>query len=342
MKSLRLVAVCGLISTLAYSQSDSSAFYYQKGLTEKQGRRFREAEKNFAKASSFDPKNASVLTEWGQSLMEQNRYVDAKDKFTKAYQIDNKNTTIIPPLAIISLNTRQWNDAINYAKKMQELKIGKSANYIIAKSYYGLENYGECVRYCEAAYKDDPTMAEIPYMAGRCFVDMSNYKKAAGCYEQAVLLDSTKSQWMYEAGLVYYAIPDDKKAIVWFEKAGAKGHPRTNDYIENLANAYLNIKNYEKGIPLLQEVLKKKPTDQEVLYNLGDAYYKTGKYDDAINNWDKILSVDKQNANALYMIGLAYQKKGEKEKGEQLCDRAIQMDPSLKDLKQEKKMPDGI
>jgi tetratricopeptide (TPR) repeat protein len=147
---------------------------------------------------------------------------------------------------------------------------------------------------------------------------------------------------MYEAGLVYYAIPDDKKAIYWFERAAAKGYNRSNDFVENLANAYLNIKNYEKGLALMQEVLQRKPADQELLYNIADAYYQTGKYQDAIDYWDKILAIDKQNASALYMIGLSYQKKGEKEKGQQLCDKAIQMDPSLKNLKEEKKMPGGI
>jgi len=342
MKNVMILAVCGFISTFAFSQSDSSDFYYQKGLTEKQARRFREAEKNFSKASQFAPSNTNVLVEWGQSLMEQNRYTEAKDKFTKAYQADNKNPVVIEKLAMLSLNTHQWNDAITYAKKMQELKIGKSAGYIMAKAYYEQENYGECLKYCELAFKEDPARAEIPYIAGRSLVEMSNYKKAAGCYEQAIERDSTKPTWMYEAALVYYAIPDDKKAIFWFEKAAAKGYPRSNDYIENLANAYLNIKNYEKGIALMQEVLQKKPSDQELLYNIADAYYKIGKYQDAIDYWDKILTADKQNANALYMIGLAYQKKGEKEKGEQLCEKAIQMDPSLKNLKQEKKQPEGM
>jgi hypothetical protein len=32
---------------------------------------------------------------------------------------------------------------------------------------------------------------------------------------------------------------------------------------------------------------------------------------------------------------MSYQKKGEKEKGMQLADRAIQMDPSLKSLRKE-------
>jgi tetratricopeptide (TPR) repeat protein len=279
---------------------------------------------------------------WGQSLVEQKRYLEAKEKYTAAYQVDNKNAEVIENLATLSINTRQWNDAITYAKKMQEAKIGNSANYIIAKSYYEQENYGECLKYCEQAFKEDPKRAETPYIAGRSFVEMSNYKKAAGCFEQAIERDSSKANWMYEAGLVYYAIPDDKKAIYWFERAGAKGYARSNDYLENLANAYLNTKNYEKGLSLLQEVLQRKPADQELLYNVADAYYQTGKYDDAINYWDKILAIDKQNASALYMIGMAYQKKGEKEKGQQLCDKAIQMDPSLKNLKEEKKMPDGI
>lgn len=342
MKNLNIVLMLGLISQSAFSQTDSTAYYLQKGTTDNEARRYREAEKNFAKAAQFSPKDAKVLIGWGQALVEQKRYLEAKEKYTAAYQVDNKNTQVIENLATLSMNTRQWNDAVTYAEKMQEAKIGNSANYIIAKSYYEQENYGECLKYCELAYKDDPKRAEVPYIAGRSLVEMSNYKKAAGCFEQALALDSSKANWMYEAGLVYYAIPDDKKAIYWLERAGAKGYARSNDYIENLANAYLNLKNYEKGLALLQEVLQRKPADQELLYNVADAYYRIGKYDDAINYWDKILAIDKQNASALYMIGMSYQKKGEKEKGQQLCDKAIQMDPSLKNLKEEKKMPDGI
>jgi tetratricopeptide (TPR) repeat protein len=86
----------------------------------------------------------------------------------------------------------------------------------------------------------------------------------------------------------------------------------------------------------------RKPTDQELLYNIGDAFYHSGKYQEAIDHWDQILALDKKNANALYMIGMAYQKKGDKQKGEQLCNQAIAMDPNLKELRQERKMPGGM
>ena len=85
----------------------------------------------------------------------------------------------------------------------------------------------------------------------------------------------------------------------------------------------------------LQEVLKKKPEDPELLYQIAQANFKSRKYQEAIDLWDKVLEQDKTNAEALYMIGLSYQKKGEKDKGQQLCDKAIQMDPSLRSKRQQ-------
>jgi hypothetical protein len=52
--------------------------------------------------------------------------------------------------------------------------------------------------------------------------------------------------------------------------------------------------------------------------------------------------MDKENASALYMIGMSYQKKGEKQKGMDICDKAIQMDPSLAKNKQKMEMPGGL
>ncbi len=344
MRKYLIVWTCAALSTFntGYGQNtDSADHYLQLGMQEKQARRFREAEKQFTKAHQFAPKNLNTLIELGAVLIEQNRYAEAREKFLLAEQIDANHPIVAENLTTLSLNMRKWADAIKYAQKMQQLKIAKPVNFIIAKSNYELENYGEALRYCELAFKDDPKKAETPYIAARCFIEMSNYKRAAGCYEQAIERDSSNATWMYEAGLAYFAIPDDKKAVYWLERAGAKGYKPTLDYLENLGNAYLNTGNFEKGAVIMQQLLQRKPNDQELLYNIGDAYFKNGKYQEAIDYWDRILAIDKKNANALYMIGLAYQKKGEKQKGMQLCDQAIQMDPSLKNLRQEKKMPGG-
>jgi len=89
----------------------------------------------------------------------------------------------------------------------------------------------------------------------------------------------------------------------------------------------------------LTDLLKKRPSDFNLLDMVAEAYYDHKKYDEAMNYWDTVLSYDKTNASALYMIGMCYLKKGDKSKGQQLCDKAIEMDPSLAMYKQKKQMP---
>jgi len=208
-------------------------------------------------------------------------------------------------------------------------------NFSNGVAQYRDENYTEALKFFTAAAAEEPQNAQVPYYMGRIYLDMSDYRKAAGYLEKAIALDSSRSNWIYECGLVYYAIPDYKRSLQFIELAGEKGYKRTNDYLENLGNAYVNAGQYAKGAAALDEVLQKKPADKELMYQTAQAYYRAGAYQEAIDRWDRLLELDKNNAEVLYMIGLSFQKKGEKEKGQQLCDRAIQMNPSLKSQRQQ-------
>ena len=312
-----------------FAQSDSAAFYKQKADADNESRRYLTSFKYYQKSLSFDSSNVDVHRGLGKVALELRRYDIARISWEHVLKAAPNDTAAMVNLTTVYFNTRKWNDAMQMAQKAQAANVGHNNNLIIAKSFYELENYGQALKFLELAYRDDPKNPEIPYMGGRSFVEMSNYKKALGCYEQVLALDSSKAQWYYEAAMVAYAIPDDKKALDYFEKAAAHGQKRTNDYLENVANCYMNLKNYPKAIPIMEELLQRKPADMDILYNMGDTYYRSSKYDQAIATWDKMLAIDDKNANALYMIGVAYQKKGEKEKGQALCDKAIQMDPNL-------------
>ncbi|MBC7875105.1 MAG: tetratricopeptide repeat protein, partial [Ferruginibacter sp.] len=171
--------------------------------------------------------------------------------------------------------------------------------------------------------------------------DMMNYKLAIPYFKKAIELKPTESYWIYEMGLIFYAMHADKEALKYILEAGEKGYKRDNDYLENLGIAYLNVGNLDEGVNILNEILKKRPSDMNILNMVAEAYYYKGKYDLATEYWDKVLQADKSDATALYMIGMCYQKKGGKEnmdKGVALCDKAIEMDPTLASYKQKKMM----
>jgi tetratricopeptide (TPR) repeat protein len=170
---------------------------------------------------------------------------------------------------------------------------------------------------------------------------MMNFKQAIPFFQKAIALSPTQNYWIYELGLICYAMHDDKNALKYILEAGDKGYKKDNDYLENLGIAYLNVGNLDEGVRILNEILKRKPSDINILNMVAEGYYFKGKYDDAMTYWDKILEYDKESASSLYMIGMCYQKKGGKDnmqKGIALCDKAIEMDPSLASLKQKKMM----
>jgi tetratricopeptide (TPR) repeat protein len=207
-----------------------------------------------------------------------------------------------------------------------------------------MDNYGDAIKYLGRAEAEEPTNADIPYMIAHSYSDMMNYKLAVPYFKKAIALDSTKNYWLYELGLIYYAMNDDKNSLKYIIEAGDKGYKKDNDYLENLGIAYLNVGDLDKGVEMLNEILKKRPSDMNILNMVAEAYYYKGKFDSAIEYWDKVLEYDKESYTSLYMIGMAYQKKGGKEnneKGIALCDRAIELDPTLASLKQ-KKMAMGM
>jgi tetratricopeptide (TPR) repeat protein len=336
MKNLFLILILSIPVACFAQNADSAAFFLQKGNEAKQGRLFMVASQQYKKAIQFDAGNIEAQRELGNVSVEMRRYADAILAYGEVIKKEPNDPVANENLASLYFWTRRWNDAITTAKKMQQLKIGKNADYIIGKSYAELEDYGQSYTYLQAAAKQDSTNADIPYTIGRGFVEMSNYRNAAPFFVKAIGLDTTKPRWVYECALNYAAIPDDKTAIKYYLLAADRGYKTDNDYVENLSISYEGTGQLDKCIEMLKKVLEKKPADISLLYSVGEMHYKTGKYQEAIDYWDRILTYDKQNAKALYMIGMAYQKKGDKDKGMQLCDQAIKMDPTLANLKQKK------
>ena len=332
---LTVLWLAGSAAVVAQSP-DSSAVYFQKGKDAQKDHRSLVASQYFNKSIQFDAGNTDARRELGNVYADMRRYPEAIQAFEGVIKTIPEDTTAIINLGNLYCWTRKWDQAIVYGKKMQAKKIGSGANYILGKSFYETEDYGQAFTYLQAAAKDDPNNAEIPYCIGRGFTEMSNYKAGAPYFERAVQLDTTKPRWVYECALNFAAIPDDRDAVKYYLLAVDRGYRADNDYYENLSISYQGLGQMDKCIELLKKVLERKPADLELLNTIADIHYKLGRYQEAMDYWDKILGFDKTNAKSLYMIGMCYQKKGDKAKGAQLCDQAIAMDPSLAHLKQQK------
>jgi tetratricopeptide (TPR) repeat protein len=334
--SLFILMLNLLFLGLVQGQQDSVRSLMMKGDAEFSAGRHKPAFELYRKATVLDTNHIEAFRALGTAAVETRQYETARRAFQKVLVLNPADTAAIGAMAVLSFQLRRWDDAILFGQKMLDFHVGRRANYIIGKSYYEKENFGQAFRFLDAAYKEEPGNAEIPFLFARSFVEMSNYKMAVKYYKEAIALDSTKVPWIYELAMTYAAVPDEKSAIPYYELAIAKGYRVDSDVLENLSSAYVGAGMPEKGIAMLVRMLEMRPADLELLYYIADTYYRMGKYDEAINHWDKILAYDKQNARSLYMIGMSIQKKGDTKKGQAICDKAIEMDPSLSVMRREK------
>jgi tetratricopeptide (TPR) repeat protein len=341
MYKLLVTALLLNFSVLAFAQADSSNLYLQKGLEEKAKGRRLESLRAFEKAYGFNNNDKQLVGELAAAYLDLRRYPQAKEKFLQLEKMGDRSDSTYRQLMLLNFNSRQFDEAIKYALILKKQNVNEKDAWYIGKAYYEKEDLGNAIKYLGFAGKEDPTNAEIPYTIGRAYADMQNMKDAVRYFEQAIQL-KPDARWIYELALIYDAMPDEQNALKYMLLAGEKGYKKDNEYLQNLATAYSNAGKSGEAIKMLQDLLTKRPSDKNILTMLAEAYYDSKKYDDAISYYDKLLQLDMKNAEAMYMMGMSYQKKGDKQKGTAICDKAIEIDPSLQNLKQKKEMPGGF
>ncbi len=145
--------------------------------------------------------------------------------------------------------------------------------------------------------------------------------------------------WMYEQAILNYNMGDYKKATAAFQNAIDHGHLQSSDFKENYGFSCLYSGDLDKGEKLLMEVWSKKTGNKDILRGTSEVLFQLNQYDRSLKYCQKLLELDPNDSKALYQAGLCFQKKGFTDKGQAMCDKAIEMDKSLESLRKKIEMP---
>lgn len=337
-----LAALPLFFCTALFSQTDSSSFYLQKALGEKTKGHTLFAIRSLEKAQTFDNKNSRVVAELATAYLDVRMPVKAKEKFAQLESLGAATADTYKQLMNLNFGMRQFNDAVKYAQQLKKAEPAANVDYLIGRSYYEMDDLGKAIPLLDVAANAEPKNADIPHLLAIAYTNMQNFKQAIPYFQKATSLEPTNARFVYEMALAYYGMNDDQNALKYMLEAGEKGYKMDNEYLQNLSTALMNAGKFEQGLAMMKQTLAKRPTDIGLMDMIAEACYDAGKHDEAINFYTKILEVDSKKADALYMMGMAYQKKGQAENGRLLCEKAIAMDPSLRNLKQDKKTTSGL
>ncbi|MBS1744435.1 MAG: tetratricopeptide repeat protein [Bacteroidetes bacterium] len=332
---LFILPVWACLPALAQN-SDSSRYYYETGLKEQSAKRYMVAAQAFDKSIKFNPANEEALLANAFVNLEMKKLDAAKNYFTRVYELNPKNLKAINQLMELTYSYRQFAKATELAQQCKECE---NSLRIIGMSAYQQEDYPAAEKSLKAAVAKHPEDAEAIYTLARTYLDMEEYNKAIPWFEKAIKQPNAKNTWMYELGLLYYNQSDYKNASNAFNMAADNGYVQSLDFKENMGFASLYSGDYEKGEKLLLDIYAKKPGNKDLLRDMASAFYAQRQYDKSLDYCQKLLEIDDKDGKALYQAGLAFQKKGEKDRGQKMCDKAIDIDPSLASLRTKKEIP---
>ena len=324
-----------------YGNRDSAAFYLLLGKDEQAARKYSVAWKYFEKAAQYDSRNADAQLAIAEVCLKMNRMAPALKALETASALRPTDYDTKWKLVQMYYNFSQFNKVIEILPGLRsKVADPKGWAYMLGKSYHSTQNYGKAIEYLQIALKDEPTNAEPAYLIGRMYVQMANYKAAIPYYEKTLAMDSTTQPGRtYEYALVLATAGKFDASIACFQKALSRGYKPRDDFYMNMAYTMADAHKTDEALTMMKEMLRRRPQDLGLLSGLADVCYHSGRYKEAISYWDRLLGADDHNARALYQIGLAYIKMGNEKDGQQLCDRAIVMDPALAVLKHARQMP---
>ena len=211
------------------------------------------------------------------------------------------------------------------AKYYEDAGIANLSNREIADlkfhqgySYFTLQKFNQAKPLFNAVrqVKDDPNYIDANYYYGFLAFRDRNYNEAMESFKIVENEEAYASVVPYYIAQIYYIQGKKEEAIAYAEKKIKGGNSQYYDREMKLmlGHGYFERKEFDKGLPYLEEYVKKADkVTRENLYELSYSYYIAGQYRKAIDGFKQLSGKDDSlSQHAMYLLGDSYLKVGEK------------------------------
>jgi len=271
-------------------------------------------------------------------------------KYDQAVQMADKMVSVRPDLRSYSRVSYLREIFGDYNGAIEAMKLAVSAGYpgleqtAWVRTYLG-HLYELTGDFDQAELQFSMALAERPDYAfafagiGRIEKAKRNYTAAIDYFEKA---KSQQKDFSFDEELteIYRLMNHQQQAsdhaqqtiasLSTISSSSGTGHGHYAD--RELAYAYLNAYDYESALKHALVEYNRRPDNIDVNQALGWVYYKRGEYADANKYITVALRTGSKNPVLLYEAGLIKIKSGENEKGKQLIEQSIHVNPYVPSL----------
>jgi len=215
-------------------------------------------------------------------------------------------------------------NAENYAFGRNHLSLG---SVFFQRSYFD-----QAEQFFRLALRDDPSSAEAHYGLGSACLKQGKNTEARASFEQAVKLNATYPDTAPNAwnnlGLLAAGEGHTDQAIACFEEA-LRRSPEYWIALQNLGNAYRQVKRWEDARAALERAVAVRPQDPEANYSLAMVFAQTDNTDRAYEYLQNALRLRPGYPEALNNLGILYLRTGKRDQAVATLEECIRAAPAF-------------
>jgi len=283
-----------LLSSILLREAKTSEALKQLGIVEKQdpqniqlhimlaqaytmGRHYSDADKEFSKATSIDPKSTQVLSAWADSLISRGERAKAfslAKSYVAKYPADPNGYLV---LGSLELEAKQYDAAQANLEETLKLDPKNMAAYLrLGKVFQDQGNIPEAIVHYKGALAERPKFVPLITFIGNLYLVDNNLETAKSYYEKALAIDpnfpiaSANLAWVYAQQGTNLNV-----ALSLAQSAGDK-LGRVTSITDTLAWVQYKKGLYSSAVSLLDGCVKQEPKSPVYHYHLGLALLKSG------------------------------------------------------------------
>jgi len=222
----------------------------------------------------------------------------------------------------------QFDEAKKIYKKILSVDSSEpNANHLISLIYTVEGDYETAKTHIEKAIEKEPNQAIFHSNYGGLLQTMGKTKESIRAYKKSIKIDKKCFQSYYSLGILYTDKREFDNAIesymnaIEVNKDSAEAH-------NNLANLYNSLndsraeKHYQKTIELV-------PDEIFPRLNMSNYFLKIKEYQKAITVLNELVSADKGSKEVYNNLGIAYKGLDDNTKASDMFKKAIEIDPEF-------------
>ena len=225
----------------------------------------------------------------------------------------------------------RYDDASSEFARAMELNPDFEPAYVAqGKLLYRMDNFDGAKRYLDMAVEFSPSDYEPHMLLGQAYLaerSISMVAEAKAEFQQALDLDPSLLWAHFYLAKVYVDLGQYDRAKRELED-GLEMRPNVAHFLSLLGEVQRKLGHPELSVQLNRQALQADPTMTPAYYYMGLAYMDLKKQDEAIAALENSLKSPYVAPEMYLTLGSLYARKKRYREGEELCRKAVALDPS--------------